>query len=463
MLGWREGKYMLDNLKKVVRINNRNPVFVLNASGDFTDVKDDFCREIGFTKDEILGKKIWEVDFLTEVTHKKLSKRRVSGCTDKNRVIKNFEVVTRNGDVLSLDLDAAPVSKDGEVVGEMFTVRKTSITVPDDLKRRKPVINKISEMQHDLSRKQQEIEAITVELEARNAIIDEIKKQLTEKQINLVEKSGVFDQLQTGIEQQNREIRLKSEELGVAKLEIEEKAREVDHIRAELENKNRELLLKNVEINELQTKLEEMNEEVNASRSALKWFKIELERKQDELQSMNTELETRNAIISEVKKQLTERQTEFIGKTKSVSDLQVELESKQEEIDALSTRLQGFTLADSGRIVGGLKGFRTEIDRIDNVLREKQKELESLNKCIEAKTGELEDLNSKLEEHVSALKLAESQIGRRKMEQVVEETRAEAPTGEVLRDKIKLFDEIDRCLDATSSDIKTKKIEEEKV
>jgi hypothetical protein len=94
-------------------------------------------------------------------------------------------------------------------------------------------------------------------------------------------------------------------------------------------------------------------------------------------------------------------------------------------------------------------------------LREKQKELESLDKCIEVKTGELENLNSKLEEHVSALKLAESQIGRRQMEQVIEETRAETPTGEVLRDKIKLFDEIDRSLDATGGDIKTKKIEED--
>ena len=454
---------MLDNLKRITRNNNREPVFVLDSSGQFTDIKEDFCREIGCKRDEILGKKIWEVDFLTESTHKKLGKKHVSSCADKNRIVKNFEVVTKKGDVISLDLDAAPVSKDDEVVGEMFTVLKTSIIVPDDLKRRKPVINKIGEMQNDLTRKQQEIDMMNAELEARNAIIAEIKKQLTEKQINLVEKSGVFDQLQTGIEQQNRELRLKSEELGVAKSEIEERAREVDHMRAELENKNRELLQKNVEINQLQTKFEEMNDEVNASRSALKWFKIELERKQDELQSMNTELETRNAIISEVKKQLTERQTDFIGKTRSVSDLQAELDSKQQEIDALNTRLQGWSLADSGKIVGDLKGFRTEIDRIDDVLREKQKELESLNKGIELKTGELEDLNSKLEEHVSALKLAESQIGRSKMEQVVEETHAETPTGEVLRDKIKLFDEIDRSLDAASGDIKTKKIEEEEI
>ena len=139
------------------------------------------------------------------------------------------------------------------------------------------------------------------------------------------------------------------------------------------------------------------------------------------------------------------------------------MDSKHAEIDALNTRLKGLSLADSGKIVGDLKGFRTEIDRIDTVLREKQKELESLDKCIELKTGELEDLNSKLEEHVSALKLAESQIGRGKMEQVVEGTHAEIPTGEVLRDKIKLVDEIDRCLDATSGDIKTKKIDEEEV
>jgi len=460
---------MLDNIDKIMRNNKRNPVFILNNNGEFIDINDNFCQKLGCTKERILGKTIEETSFLTDHSRKQLIHRRDSNLIGKETAIHCFDVVTQEGDVLSIEIDTVPFLKDGVVSGEMGIVKKTTIGPSDKSETKIPSGEKINEIQAELSRRQADIESMNAELETRNAIISEIKKQLTDKQVGLAEKTGFVDKLQTEIQQQQQELHLKNEELGVAKLEIDKTTKETNQIRTELENKNRELLDKNVEINQLKNNLEDMTEEVTASKSALRWFQIELEKKQEELQSMNTELDTRNIIIAEIKKQLTEKQTNVVDKTKGFSELQIELERKQEEIDALNTRLQGFNLADSGRIAGDLTSLRTEIGRIDGVLKEKQKEVETLDRSIDLKTRELDDLNMKIQENFSALKLAESELGRKQKEIVVEETQKEIPPGEILRDKLevlrdrlKIYDEIDRGLDgAASGDIKTKKIEED--
>jgi len=477
---------MADNIDKMMRndVNNRNPIFIINNKGEIIDVNDDFCREVGCTKDEILGKSIEEASFLTESTREKAMHRHDSNLIGKEAVIHDFDVITRKGDVLSLEIDAKPCFKDDVIVGEMGIVRKTTTRAPDELKSRKPrrkrirdeedrdsqlelkkKLQEINEMQVELNRRQEEIDSMNTELETRNTIIAEIKKQLTEKQIGVVEKTGVADQLHTEMQHQQKELQLKNEELGVAKLEIEDKTKEIDQIKTELENRNRELLEKNVEINQLNTKLEEMTEEVKASKSALKWFEIDLEKKQGELESMNTELETRNTIIAEIKKQLTEKQTDVIDRTKNIHQLQTELERKQEEIESLNTRFQEnfkeFSLADRGKNASDLMSIRSEIEHVDGVLRNKQRELESLDKSIELKTKELDDLNLKLEENVSALKLVESDLEGKREGLAVEEGPEEIPSGEALKGRLKMYDEIDRCLDAADDNLKTKKIEED--
>ena len=100
---------------------------------------------------------------------------------------------------------------------------------------------------------------------------------------------------------------------------------------------------------------------------------------------------------------------------------------------------------------------KREIEHIGGLLEKKQRELESLDNSIASKTGELESLSDKLEENKSALQTLENEIARRKAELEIT-----PPTEEELsktwKEKLKIYDEIDKSLAITEEDtLKTKK------
>ena len=54
-----------DNLLSAY-MKSRHPIFVINRKGTITDANDVFCKKIGINSDEIIGRNLEEVSFLTD-------------------------------------------------------------------------------------------------------------------------------------------------------------------------------------------------------------------------------------------------------------------------------------------------------------------------------------------------------------------------------------------------------------
>ncbi|RLF32958.1 MAG: hypothetical protein DRN08_06045, partial [Thermoplasmata archaeon] len=106
-------------------LNSRKPVFITNKRGEFIDVNEAFCKQIGYAKDELLGLPLEETFFLTEDARKTVMYRNVSRLIGKNTPVYTLDVQTKKGDVLSLEIGTKPFFKNGKIAGEIGVVRKT--------------------------------------------------------------------------------------------------------------------------------------------------------------------------------------------------------------------------------------------------------------------------------------------------------------------------------------------------
>ena len=154
-----------------------------------------------------------------------------------------------------------------------------------------------------------------------------------------------------------------------------------------------------------------------------------------------------------------------ISETKEIS---AELKRKQEDLEKLDSKFKDvytrLKIVDKGKII--VEGqipkvndeHQREIKHIGNLLEEKQKELESICKSISSKNDELGSITKKLEEDKSTLKMVENELVRRKLEIETPQLNEEE-LGKAVKEKLKLFDEIDKSLSIVDEDnLKTKKI-----
>lgn len=100
-----------------------DPSFVLNSDAEFVDVNEKLVEISGYNKDELLGKKLPESDFLTEESKQKTAEffdRRMHG-----EVIAPYEITvkTRGGEYVFLELNVKPLIKEDQIVGEIGTAR----------------------------------------------------------------------------------------------------------------------------------------------------------------------------------------------------------------------------------------------------------------------------------------------------------------------------------------------------
>jgi len=99
-------------------LNSHNPVFILNRKGEFTEVNDAFCKNIGMRSYEILGKNIGDVNFLTDDSRKQARVRNVSRLLGKESPNYNINIIPKNGDTKTLKIDTKPITKQGRIIGE---------------------------------------------------------------------------------------------------------------------------------------------------------------------------------------------------------------------------------------------------------------------------------------------------------------------------------------------------------
>jgi hypothetical protein len=154
-----------------------------------------------------------------------------------------------------------------------------------------------------------------------------------------------------------------------------------------------------------------------------------------------------------------------ISDTKEIS---AELKRKQEDLEKLDSKFKDIhtklKIADKGKISveGQIPKFTLEqqkkMKHIGNILEEKQKELMSISKAISSKHDELGSVTKKLEEEKSSLEMVENELSKKKLE-LQTPPLTEEELGKTVKEKLKLFGEIDKSLSIVEDDnLKTKKI-----
>ena len=480
--------------------NSHTPSFVIDKKGRLLDVNNAFCQKLGCNKDEVLGLKLKDTGLLTEESRKKMMWMHVSRLIGKRKPFFTIDVTTKDGDVLTLEINTKPYIKNGRKVGEIGVVRKTlEFTKPEkEYFRRKELkktikelervrieldikLREISEIQVELEKKREEVETLNEDLETRNGIIEEINSQLMEKQTLLVEKTGTIEQLRRELERVQNELEKGNEELNTSRRELEEineelmaAKREIEDIQEETRSLNENLLIRNNIIDEikdqlaekqtllvektsknrkLQTDLDQKQKELLTRDEKLRTAKLEIENRCDELESLTANLKIRDAIIEKIKEQLTEKQMLLVEKTESVGRLQTDLQQKQEEMEDLNKRFQEtctkLDLADMAEKSADIIASRMELGErgIEKDFMHRQQPQEGLiDESIDV--GGRKPIVGELE--------TEREMGEKKLE-FVEETEEEQT---ILTERLKLYEEIDKVLDRADDILKTKKIED---
>jgi PAS domain S-box-containing protein len=157
-----------------------------------------------------------------------------------------------------------------------------------------------------------------------------------------------------------------------------------------------------------------------------------------------------------------------INDVSEIAKIQAELKQKQQDLKNLDNRFQEvytkLKLADRDKAANSddLIKIKTDIrmenrdkEHMDNILNEKKRELESLSKTTELKTSEFNGINMKPQEGGSVLNLIGTELERKQ-----KEIDGETPS-ETWKEKLKIYDEIGKCLDVSEDKLKTKKISDE--
>jgi hypothetical protein len=102
-----------------------------------------------------------------------------------------------------------------------------------------------------------------------------------------------------------------------------------------------------------------------------------------------------------------------------------------------------------------------QIRHFSKILEEKQNELNNITKHINLKTGELENINERLNENRTSLQIVENELSQRRSD-LENIALNEDILSKTWKDKLKIYDEIDKTLGVEEQEIlKTKKIAQE--
>jgi len=154
-------------------------------------------------------------------------------------------------------------------------------------------------------------------------------------------------------------------------------------------------------------------------------------------------------------------------------EIQAELKRKDEDLEKLESRFKDvynkLQIANRGQITIDQRFMKLsedkqrEMENIGKLLENKKRELDLVNDSIASKTGELGNISVKIEEGKSALQMVESELTKRKTELESATPSTSEALSKALKEKLKIYDEIDKSLGITDDNaIKTKKIEHEK-
>ena len=385
--------------------------------------------------------------------------------------------------------------------------------------------NQISEKQSLLEEKTQIANQLQTELDTLVEQIQQKENENKIQNNEVFQKQEIIQQLQNEIENQKQEISHRTERLNKKEQQIHQLQNELKNRINDLQFRNKKLDEQKEIINKLQQEknqlifnFEQIKDAVPSSilmidknhnitswnKKAQEMLGIDDENKSDislsDLQIMKKQrmLEGFNQFKKD-KKQVTvksisikdkkgdffltnvtqmpilDEKNELQGSILIVDDvsdraeIQAELNRKQDELKQLDQQFQQvhtrLMLKDKEKIAFDNDIMKMkeeqgeELDNITGMLEKKQQELEVIDKNISLKNDELSNITTKLEENKNTLSFVESELARKKIELEMDEGMNQP--GTAWKEKLKIYDEIDKSLDVVDNNLKTKKLKEE--
>jgi len=183
---------------------------------------------------------------LTEDSRKKVMYRNVSRLVGKEKPFYSLEIKTRNGNVISLEIETKPFIKNGKIVGEIAFVKKSADTTKSKGKKR-------ADKEAILSKKVNEKNDESISLKSEFA-----------------DKSAEIDLHKQDIYRTNEKSRLSNEEL-------EEKEYEISLLKTEQDGRLEDMKLANNNLEKNQKHIEELHEKLEQTQKELEIRNEELE------------------------------------------------------------------------------------------------------------------------------------------------------------------------------------------
>jgi PAS domain S-box-containing protein len=359
----------------------------------------------------------------------------------------------------------------------------------------------------ECEKQQNERQRIGENLEKRDREIQEAKQQLDQRELLLAEKTKIADTLKTSVEQLRQELIKKDNEFHKFEQELENKTKmineftiEKDRLDSYLENVNNSLpssviiVDKDAKILHWNKKAEELLTIRAETVRGKKLFDVEVlgkERVREGLQ--RCQQEKKPVLVSSISVKntqgdisltdisalpLIDRTGEFQGAVLVMNDvsaiagLQAELQQKKDELDTITSRYQGmqtrlkFSDMEKQALNAEVLTVKQDLDqRMEQVfmrekmIEEKQRELTSLGEALVTKMNELNNVTIKVDEGKSLLNALTVEI-ERKHKELSSVSDSMSGQKETWKEKLIIYDEIDKCLNITDDTLKTKKLKD---
>ncbi len=97
--------------------------FMLDKDGKFTDVNEFGCELTGYSKEEMIGTEVWDVDFFPQESKRKILEKFMEKLEHPEKRFSPYtvKVIRKNGEVAYGEIDSKVIRKDGEIKGVIGT------------------------------------------------------------------------------------------------------------------------------------------------------------------------------------------------------------------------------------------------------------------------------------------------------------------------------------------------------
>jgi len=100
-----------------------DPIVILDKNGYFVDVNKQVTKLLGYSKNDLIGKKFDETEILTKESLSKSLDSFMKRMKGEDVPLYEVEVITRNGEIIPAEINASALYENDEIIGDFIILR----------------------------------------------------------------------------------------------------------------------------------------------------------------------------------------------------------------------------------------------------------------------------------------------------------------------------------------------------